>query len=383
MPISEAPRRVLIIDDEDVILLSCRRILEKDGYSVETFQNGLVGIERVAEFRPQVVLVDLKMPEIDGFEVIARVRAIDPDIVMVVITGYATIGTAVEAMRAGAFDFLPKPFTPDELRVFVGRCFEHWRLIMDAKESRRAKTEFERHLITFVSHQLKSPIVAVKQYLDVLLANSTEPLSDKVREWMTRSRVRLAEMLAMIEDWLTLAKIEHGTLSQCAVTSDLRAVVTQVMQAVSAQAQNAAVTISFHDMPGLPAVCGDSVALGLVVQNLVTNAIKYNRSGGRVVIRLEREDAMARINVSDTGIGISEDNLPFLFTEFFRVKSPETRDIVGTGLGLAICKRIVSELHGSIEAASKLGQGSTFVVRVPIAPSSSAAAPRIARLPRE
>jgi two-component system sensor histidine kinase/response regulator len=368
MPTSEPSKRVLVIDDEDVILLSCRRILEKDGFNVETFDSGRLGVERAQAFAPQVVLVDLKMPEMDGFEVIAKMRALNPDIVIAVITGYATIGTAVEAMRAGAFDFLPKPFTPDELRLFANRCFEHWRLVMDAKESRRAKAEFERHLITFVSHQLKSPIVAVKQYLDVLLVDSTINLPETVREWMTRSRVRLAEMLAMIDDWLTFAKIEQGTLAQSAVTSDLRAIVAQVVQAVSGQAQSAGVTVTVQDMPNLPAVCGDSVALGVVVQNLVTNGIKYNRPQGRVIIRTERQESLAMLSVADTGIGIAEDDLPFLFTEFFRVKASETRNISGTGLGLAICKRIVSELHGTIEVTSKLGQGTTFVVRLPLAP---------------
>ena len=113
--------RVFVIDDDDIMLLSCRRILEKAGYQVETFSSGLEGIRRIKDVRPELLLVDLKMPELDGLQVIERVRAVDPDVVIAVITGYATIATAVDAMKAGAYDFLPKPFTPDELRLIVNR----------------------------------------------------------------------------------------------------------------------------------------------------------------------------------------------------------------------------------------------------------------------
>ena len=367
-----ATGRVFVIDDDDIMLLSCRRILEKAGYQVETFSSGLDGIRRIEEVRPELLLVDLKMPELDGLQVIERVRSVDPDVVIAVITGYATISTAVDAMKAGAYDFLPKPFTPDELRLIVNRGHERWRLAMESRRLRREKEEAERRFITFVSHQLKSPLVAAKQYLDVLLFTSKGDMTPKTQEWLTRAQARLDEMLNLIHDWLELARIERGTPCEPGVASDLGEVVTEVVDAAGPQAQAAGVTLGAEIASEVGAVRGDRVSLGTIVSNLVGNAIKYNRVGGRVNVRIARDGQRAVLEVSDTGIGIPEDSLPDLFREFYRVKSERTRDIPGTGLGLAICKRLVTDLGGAIEAHSRTDEGTTFVVRLPI---SAEAAP--------
>jgi two-component system, sensor histidine kinase and response regulator len=362
--------RVFVIDDDDIMLLSCRRILEKAGYQVETFSSGLEGIRRIQEQRPELLLVDLKMPELDGLQVIERVRAVDPDIVIAVITGYATISTAVDAMKAGAYDFLPKPFTPDELRLIVNRGHERWRLAMESRRLRREKEEAERRFITFVSHQLKSPLVAAKQYLDVLLYTSKGEMTPKTEEWLGRAQTRLDEMLHLIHDWLELARIERGTPCEPGVASDLGEVIAEVVGAALQQAQAAGVTVEAAHGLGVGAVRGDGVSLASVISNLVTNAIKYNRVGGRVAVRTALDGDMAVIEVSDTGIGVPDEALPNLFREFYRVKDDRTRDIPGTGLGLAICKRIVTDLGGTIGVISRKDEGTTFTVRLPIAAGS-------------
>ena len=362
-PAPAAPRRVLVIDDEDVMLMSCRRILEKGGYTVETFSRGQAGIERLKEWRPQILLVDLKMPELDGFQVIERVRAVDPDVVIVVITGYATITTAVDAMKAGAYDFLPKPCTPDELRLVVARAHERWNLVRESQRLRREKEEAERHFVTLVSHQLKTPLVAVKQYLDVLLHSARKGLPLQAVAWIEQSQERLREMLGLIDDWLTLARVERGVLGTKALRTDLTAITAQVLQAVAPQAEAAGVTVRSELEPDLPCVTGDPVAVSTVLSNLVVNGIKYNRRGGAVTVRGARQGDHIVLEVRDDGIGIPSQCLPDLFREFYRIRSPETRDIPGTGLGLAICKRIVTELGGEIGVESREGRGSTFVVR--------------------
>ena len=368
-PAPAPPRRVFVIDDDDVMLLTCRRTLEKDGYDVETFQNGLDGIRRIEQLQPQLLLVDLKMPELDGLQVIERVRKVDPDVVIAVITGYATISTAVEAMKAGAYDFLPKPFTPDELRLIVNRGHERWRLATDSARLRREKEEAERRFVTFVSHQLKTPVVAAKQYLDVLLYTSTSELTPRTQEWLKRAQARLDEMLTLIGDWLELARVERGidSIGEPLMASDLRKVIGDVIAASQTHAQSAVVTLETDLAADVGPVRGDVVSLATVVSNLVSNGIKYNRVGGRVTVRTRLEGAMAVVEVSDTGIGIAEESLPKLFQEFCRVRNDQTRDIPGTGLGLAICKRIVTTLGGSIGVGSRPGEGTTFVVHIPTA----------------
>jgi two-component system sensor histidine kinase/response regulator len=357
----------MVIDDDEIMRLSCQQILKKVGYRVETFGNGHEGIARLKVARPPLLVVDIKMPELDGFEVIKIVRKIDPDLVIVVITGYATIETAVDAMKAGAYDFLPKPFTPSELRLIIDRGFERWRLTKEAQLLRRQKEEVERKFVTLVSHQLKGPIGAVKQYLDVLLYTCRDQLPTKALEWITRSQVRLGEMLTIIQDWLALAKIDRGALCERNKVTDLAQVVENIVREQQTLPVAAGVTISTSFAPDIPPVAGDPVSVSMLVSNLVGNAVKYNRPGGTVSISVSINDKTVNLEISDTGIGIPQESIPHLFEEFYRVKTLETQNIPGTGLGLVICKRIAAELGGTIEVESKEGSYTKFTVRLPSA----------------
>jgi two-component system sensor histidine kinase/response regulator len=364
---------VIVIDDDEIMRLSCEQILGKTGYRVESFANGHDGIRRLQEVRPPLLIVDIKMPELDGFEVINIVRKLDPDLSIVVITGYATVETAVDAMKAGAYDFLPKPFTPGELRAIIDRGFERWRLIKETHRLRHEKEEAERRFVTLVSHQLKAPLVATKQYLDVLLFSMQAELPERAADWITRSQLRLGEMLTLIEDWLALAKIERGCYCDGTTSTRLGSIIEDIVRDQRQLPAAAAITIDLAIPPDLPPVRGDRVSISMVVSNLLGNAIKYNRPGGSVSIRASAGDKGVTLEVSDTGIGIPKEYLPHLFQEFYRVKTKETQDIPGTGLGLVICNRIVTELGGSIEVKSEEGQGTTMIIRLPKAEAQTAA----------
>ncbi len=374
-PRVEARERVVVIDDDEIMLLSCSEILTRAGFKVETFASGEDGIRRIKEAPAALLFVDLKMPKIDGMEVIRRVRQIDPSMVIVVITGYATIATAVDAMKAGAYDFLPKPFTCDEFALIMNRGFERWRLARDSERLRREKEEVQRRFVTFVSHQLKTPVVAVKQYLDVMMYMSPDEMPERAREWIKRSQLRLGEMLAIVQDWLDLSRLEHGQLANRDAATDLREVARGVVQAHAVAAEKAGVSVGIESQGELPAVRGDAGSLGMLLANLVGNAIKYNRPGGRVALRLSARGDTVAVEVEDTGIGMSSASLERLFEEFYRVKSTATENIPGTGLGLAICKKIASELDGKIAVNSREGTGTTFTVDLPVHRTSGTSRP--------
>ncbi len=358
---------IFVIDDDEIMRLSCQQILQKADYVVETFGNGHDGINRLREAKPQLLIVDIKMPELDGFEVIEMVRKIDADLVIVVITGYATIETAVDAMKAGAYDFLPKPFTPGELRLIVERGFERWRLTKEAQRLRHEKEEVERKFVTLVSHQLKSPLVAVKQYLDVLLFSWRDQLPEKVIEWVSRSQERLAEMLNIIQDWLALARVERGAFCDPSAATDLSPIISEVVRDQQQSPGAANMTLSTSMPADLPKVRGDAMSVTMVMTNLINNAVKYNRPGGTVGVSVSHDGRWATIDVADTGIGIPQDCLPRLFEEFYRATREATQGVPGTGLGLVICRKIVSELGGSISVESKEGEHTKFTVRLPLA----------------
>ena len=200
---------IVVIDDDSAMRLSCRKILSKMGFRVEAFEEGGQGLEGVTTLKPSLVLVDLKMPGISGMDVVARIHEVCPEIVVVVITGYPTIDTAVGAMKCGAYDFLPKPFSPDELRLIVNRGLEHYRLSLETRKNEMERALLKRRFVTFVSHQLQTPLVAIHQYLDVLKhLDHADSDTSKRQEWLDRCLTRTDELQALIKDWLSLAKIE-------------------------------------------------------------------------------------------------------------------------------------------------------------------------------
>lgn len=364
--------RVVVIDDDYAMRLSCRQILAKSGYAVEVFEDGAKGLEAVLSQRPDLVVVDLKMPGISGMDVIGRVQAIDPDMLVVVITGYPTIGSAVEAIKAGAFDFLPKPFTPDELRLVVKRALGRRRLLLESHRLELERELLKRRFVTFVSHQLKSPLVAVRQYMDVLLRlEGTREAAAQREEWLTRSRRRCDQMVQLIEDWLTLSRAECSELVRRREPLDLRRALTEIAEACQAPAGEKGVSLDLSLPDRELVVAGDEGCVGVLFSNLVENAITYNRPGGRVSVGVRVERGEVCVSVSDTGRGIPPECQGLVFDEFFRVKEEGEQTPAGTGLGLPISRRIASEMGGTIGLQSEVGVGSTFTVRLPLVPSDA------------
>jgi two-component system phosphate regulon sensor histidine kinase PhoR len=218
-----------------------------------------------------------------------------------------------------------------------------------------------------VSHQLKAPRAAVKQSLDVLLYTGSAQLPPETVEWISRSQARIAEMLSLIQDWLMLAKLDRGALCDRNASADIGKIAESVIREYRQLPSAATVTLTAEAAPGLAQARGDTVSLSMLVGNLVSNAVKYNRPGGEVKVSASSDDEWITLKVRDTGIGIPEDVRAHLFEEFYRGKTPETQNIPGTGLGLVICKKIVDELGGSIEVESKGGEYTIFTVRLPIA----------------
>ncbi|MCX7975114.1 MAG: response regulator, partial [Candidatus Aminicenantes bacterium] len=203
---------ILVIDDEEAMRDSCTQILVKYGFRVETAVDGQTGLEKAAALKPDLALIDLKMPGISGFEVLEKIKEIDPEIISIVITGYATVESAVEAMKKGAYDFLPKPFTPEELRIIIRRALEKRELLREAERLKREKKLLEENFITLVSHQLRSPLIAIQQYFETILGGYAGEISPEIKEMMQRARERIKGLLQLINDWLDLARINRQEL---------------------------------------------------------------------------------------------------------------------------------------------------------------------------
>jgi two-component system sensor histidine kinase/response regulator len=356
---------VLVIDDEESMRDSCSLILTKGGFQAETAENGTIGLEKIKEVKPDLVLVDLKMPGISGMEVLEKTREIDPNIISVVITGYATVDSAVDAMKRGAYDFLPKPFTPEELRLIIRRGLERRRLVLETETLRREKKLMEENFITMVSHQLRSPIVAVIQYFEVILSGMVGSISEKQKEMLQRAKDRLESLLNLINDWLDAQRIDKGQIVDKFKPLSLREIVKKLVEDMKPLAQKYEVTLEMGACSENDTVQGDKETLEQVFSNLITNAIKYNKPKGQVFVTIKENGDSIAAEVQDTGIGIAKEHLPFLFDQFYRVSRSEDHKMKGTGLGLSIAKKIVEAHGGSIQVSSEPGKGSTFTVLLP------------------
>ena len=356
---------ILIIDDEEPMRDGCSQILARSGYKPEAAENGAVGLRKIRELKPDLVLIDLKMPGISGMEVLEKLPEIDANIVPIVITGYATIESAIEAMKKGAFDFLPKPFSPDELRIITERALEKRRLIQETARLQEEKRRIEENFITMITHQLRSPLAAVQQYLVVILAGMTGDVNSKQTEMMEQARLKLDGLMELIDDWLGMARISENELVEGFKPFDLGVLLSDLAAFMRPVARQMQVWLRIEDCEGLSMTQGDREALEQVFMNVISNAIAYNRTDGEVMIRMREEEELIVTEISDTGLGISEKDLPHIFDQFYRAKTEETKQIKGTGLGLSIAKKIVDCHHGSIEVASVVGEGTTFTILLP------------------
>jgi two-component system sensor histidine kinase/response regulator len=356
---------ILVIDDDESMRDSCTQILTKDGFRAEIAKDGSSGLEKIKETKPDLVLIDLKMPGINGLEVLEKTKEIDPNIIAVVITGYATVESAVEAMKKEAYDFLPKPFTPDELRIIIKRGLERRKLILETESLRREKKLMEENFITMVSHQLRSPLVAILQYFEVILGGMVGEISGKQKEMIQKAQIRLENLMSLINDWLDVAKLDSGQIIDKLKLLSLKKVIKKVLEDMQPLARENDILLELRSSPGNENVLGDEESLKQVISNLVTNAIRYNKPKGKVVITIKENKDFIATEVQDTGIGIAKEHLPLIFDQFYRVSRAESQKVKGTGLGLSIAKKIVDAHAGSIQVSSELGKGSTFTVLLP------------------
>ncbi|SMC25264.1 His Kinase A (phospho-acceptor) domain-containing protein [Desulfacinum hydrothermale DSM 13146] len=358
------PPKVLVIDDEEIARVSCRRVLAREGMTVGLASSGREGLELLMREPHDLVLVDFKMADMDGVEVVRRIHAYDPSIVTVIITGYATVEGAVAAMKEGAYDYLPKPFTPDELLIAVRRGLEKRRLDLESRALREEKEAMERNFVTMVTHQLRSPLAAILQYFEVLLAGIGGDLSESQREMLQRAKDRLESLMALINDWLDMSRLSEENIVSRLQAVDLRACLDEALKGLEWAARQKNVSLHVEIPQDLPRIHADPDTFREVLSNLISNAIKYNRVGGRVTIRARGQNGSVQVEVEDTGVGIDEREVPFVFEQFYRAKDREVREQEGTGLGLAIVRKIVRAHGGTIQVVSRKGEGSIFRVVV-------------------
>ena len=363
--------KLLIVDDEPGMGLAITRALQ--AYTVHLpdmdlnvsfdLSHALTGeeaLEMIHASPPDILLLDHKLPGISGLDILARLSP-DSDLLTVMITAYASLENAILATKRGAFDFLAKPFTPDELKSVVYKTTQHLLLQRQARQLKEEKRKVRFEFISVLAHELKSPLAAVEQYLDVLF----DMLPDKdEKKIVGRCTMRIQGMRKLILDLLDLTHIESGQRHRQVESLDLDRLLSEVVEAMETMAREKEVKVTRSGEKLSSPFFGDRWEVETMLSNLLSNAIKYNKPDGRVEITMTEETTGVKIAFKDTGPGIAPEKIPTLFKEFSRIRNADTEGIQGSGLGLSIIKKIACLYQGDIKVASEPGRGSTFTLLI-------------------
>jgi signal transduction histidine kinase len=299
-----------------------------------------------------------------GIEVLEYVRKMKYDIVVAMITSYASLDMAIKAHSDGAIDFIPKPFTPQELKTSVEQITkqQYLRRITHQLKVEGRKVRFK--FLSVLSHELKAPLNAVEGYLRMI---QEKQMGDSIDEYLSaveRSLQRIESMRNLIMDLLDLTKVSFEKHVDKMQDISLGELVSMAIVTVRPYAIHK--DIQFNtEISSCEKIWADPNDFEMILNNLISNAVKYNRQGGSVTIRVNCDENNFIISVEDTGIGISEEDRETLFEEFTRVRNARTHDISGSGLGLSIVKKVVELYHGIIHVDSVPDKGSVFTVTIP------------------
>jgi signal transduction histidine kinase len=292
-------------------------------------------------------------------------KGLDPKLEVIVVTGHASLESALSCLRRGAYDYVTKPFRMEDVVRLADRALDRRRMarqVVQLKELNRLKTDF----IAGMSHELRTPMNAVIGFVSLLLDGTYGDLSDRSRQALLRVDVNARNLLQLINNILDVSKIGTGRMELYAELFTLDELVREVADGMDSIVRGKKLRLDLHVPEGLR-LFTDRLKTKQILINLVGNALKFTREGG-VEISAERvPDASAvRISVKDTGVGIRPEDIPFLFQEFKQPDPAAVREFGGTGLGLAIVRKLTGLLGGSVLVESEPGKGSLFTVTLPV-----------------
>jgi two-component system, sensor histidine kinase and response regulator len=370
--------KVLVIDDEPGIRSGVSRILNNfhvtypfmdEDYTFEVTEAGTGedGIEILERDMPDILLLDNKLPGIQGVDVLEYIRKRNYDIVVAMITSYASLDVAIRATRDGAIDFIPKPFTPQELKSSIENITKQQYLKRITHKMKQEGKKIRYQFLSVLSHELKAPLNALEGYLMMM---QEKQAGDRIEDYATpieRSLQRIQGMRSLIMDLLDFTKIRLERKEEKIQEVNLAEVASDAIVTVQPYAIQMDVAINL-DIRSNVVIMADPDDMEIVFNNLISNAVKYNKIGGKAEITIDSSDNDAILIFSDTGIGITKNDTENLFEEFVRIKNEKTRNISGSGLGLSIVKKVVELYHGTINVDSTPEVGTVFTIRLPKKP---------------
>jgi len=386
--------KLLVVDDEESLRITTAAIFEKEGYIVDTASSGDEAIDLLSKTDYDLVLTDLHMEGGDGLSVLNQIRRQAPLTISVVLTGFASVESAIAALQEGAYDYLIKPCDIESMKHTIRRGVEHRRLMLAEQKARADLQQLNRDLeqrieertaeltrlnaelaeanrakdvfLATLSHELRTPLTPVVGWIKLLRSGTLDEKS--VSQALDAIERNAWLQSRLIDDLLDTSRIATGKLHFEPKPTDLNVVVKAAVDTVrnSAVVRNIDLSVSLH--PASLVVMGEPVRLQQIAWNLVSNAIKFTDPGGKVIITTGLNGNQSYLTVVDTGVGIESEFLPHVFDRFRQADGSTSRRHGGLGLGLAIADALAKMHGGQLEAQSDgVGQGATFTLRVELA----------------
>jgi signal transduction histidine kinase len=401
--------RLLVVDDEENLRITTAAILEKEGYTVDTASSGNEAIALLANTDYDLVLTDLHMEAGEGLAVLNEIRRNAPLTISVVLTGFASVESAIAALQEGAYDYLVKPCDIETMKHTIRRGVEHRKLMLaeqkaradleqlnldleqriaertaeltrlnvELAEANRAKDVF----LATLSHELRTPLTPVVGWIKLLRSGNLDAKS--VSQALDAIERNAWLQARLIDDLLDTSRIATGKLQFEPRPTDLNTAVKAALETVRALAASRNIDLAVNLSSATLVVMGEPVRLQQIAWNLLSNAIKFTEPGGRVTVTTTTEGGEARLTVADSGIGIEQDFLPHVFDRFRQADGSTSRRHGGLGLGLAIADALANMHGGRLEAQSDgVGKGSTFSFRIGLVSMDSVAPEKAEQKPR-
>lgn len=390
---------ILSIDDERDFLTASAACLEDHGYRVVTADSGQEGLRLFEKSKPDLVLVDLRMPDVSGLDVIAHIKTHSPDTPVIVLSATGILHDAMTSLRMGAWDYLTKPIESKELlyrtierslekaklKIENKKYYQNIERMLDARttdlhaarNAAQAASRVKEEFLANMSHEFRTPLSSILGYTDLLL---TSKLDLEHQEYLEVIRRSSHELLSILSGILDLTKIKTDQLELKRETFTPRRLAEEALSAIKTSSLGKPISFGLEIDSSVPeSLIGDPFHLKRILLNLLDNAVRFTPKG-EVRLKVEREKAsledddrecLLRFSVIDTGIGIPKELHEKIFEPFTQADNSPTRNYSGVGLGLTICRRMIEKLGGKIWVVSNQGQGSAFHFMLPLTLPSS------------
>ena len=371
MEINPSEYKILIVDDVMSNVLLLKVLLTNEKFAIATASNGRQALEQVEKENPDLVLLDVMMPDMSGFEVAQHLKS-NPntaDIPIIFLTALNSTADIVKGFQVGANDFISKPFNKEELIIRVTHQISlvaAKRLILSKTEELQRTIAGRDKLYSVIAHDLRSPMGSIKMVLNMLILNlPSEKIGAEMYELLTMANQTTEDVFSLLDNLLKWTKSQIGKLNVVYQDVDLVEVTDGVIEIFSMVASLKKIKIR-EMKPEKMMVNADVDMLKTVVRNLLSNAIKFSKENSEVLVKMEEVDGMAVVSVQDYGCGISEEGQKKLLHTDTHFSTFGTNNEEGSGLGLLLCKDFVVKNGGKLWFTSKEGEGSIFSFSIPV-----------------